>query len=51
MPDDNTPAVPGETVITNQREALDAIVQAFVDGPPHVSQDIVDTLGDRKAKR
>lgn len=41
------PAVPGETVITNQDEALDAIVRAFVDGDPATSQHIVDVLGDR----
>jgi hypothetical protein len=41
------PAVPGETVITSPQEALDALVQAFVDGDPTTSQHIVDVLGDR----
>jgi hypothetical protein len=45
------PAVPDETVITNQREVVDAIVQAFVDGDPKTSQHIVDTLGERKKGR
>jgi hypothetical protein len=45
------PAVPDETVITNQREVVDAIVQAFVDGDPQTSQHIVDTLGERKKGR
>lgn len=42
------PADPNAPVITNQQDALDAIVKAFVDGDPATSQHIVDVLGDRK---
>jgi hypothetical protein len=45
------PADPNQPVITNQKEAAEAIVRAFVDGDPATSQHIVDVLGDRKSKR
>lgn len=48
MEQTDPPAVPGQTVITNRQEAVDALVAAFVDGDAATSQHIVDTLGKRK---
>lgn len=50
MTDPDAPAVPGETVITTRQEAVDAIVEAFIDGDPVTSQHIVDTLGELRGQ-